>query len=863
MSSGQLELLKKVLAPHYQFERELGQGAFASVFLARDLRHERSVAIKVLRVEPSTELNEIRFLREIRFLASLQHPNIVPVHDSGHVEDLLYYVMPYVKGETVRERIRRERQLPVTAAVSIASEVSDALDYAHRQGVIHRDIKPENILLSGHHAMLADFGVARFIDSARGTQITRTGLGSPGTPAYMSPEQILGERHVDSRTDIYSLGCVLYETLTGKAPFEGPSGFAKRFTEPAPSAKTLRPEISDALDQTIARALRRTPDERFTTGAEMCEALTASTKVSTPVVSSRPLATAARLSSKQPVGDGGGPILIENATDVPAWNSGRRIALLGVIALVLVLGAGRIIDSRTGAALETPYLDPRRVAVLDFEDQSPDQTLGHIASGLAVSLRRELSGVNALQVLSRNSVKSFQSRGVSVDSTVTALRVGSLIEGSVQRSNDKLRLTVQMIDARSHTQLESATIERGLGELFLLEDDLAHQVAMILRRRLGVVFRVHETLSGTKSSRARELVFRADKLRQDAEADAVSLNPADFANAQSRLFSADSLLALAEKADSRWAAPIIDRGWIALSLAQGETERPRMANFEQAIAHANRAMNRNPENPLALELRGTALYWQVIRVDMPDADFSDRLTRASADLTKALAADSSLATAWGTLSLVRYARGDVANAERAARTALAMDTYLKDAPRILAALYTSNLMKGSFRDASKWCEAGARDYPQAFYFLECQLTLLAEDPNKPPDVAKAHSLAAQANELDPPERAKGAGRPYNPIYRQMMVAMVLARAGNRDSAHAIARRARGAVASDTSLHSDFLYDDAYLNLLVGRRQETLRLLTEYLTLRPSLRALVGRHQRWRPLWSDTSFVSLTTPSKRE
>src|SRR3954468_13143962 len=196
--------LRAALAGRYEIEREIGQGAFATVFLARDARHDRRVAVKVLNADPSSATGELRFIRAIHLLARLQHPNILPLHDSGHVESLLYYLMPYVSGETLRARIHRDRQLSIDAAAQICCEAADALSYAHAQGIIHRDIKPENILLSGGHAVIADFGIARAIDLAGVQALTRTGMGGPGTPAYMSPEQLLGERELDGRTDIYS-----------------------------------------------------------------------------------------------------------------------------------------------------------------------------------------------------------------------------------------------------------------------------------------------------------------------------------------------------------------------------------------------------------------------------------------------------------------------------------------------------------------------------------------------------------------------------------------------------------------------------------------------------------------------------------
>ena len=272
--------LRAALKGRYEIERQVGQGAFATVYLARDLKHERKVAIKVLNADPESETGEIRFIREIRVVARLQHPNILPLHDSGHVEALLYYVMPYVMGETLRIRMHRERQMGVEAACAIARETADALAYAHSQGIVHRDIKPENILLSGGHAIVADFGIARAIDIGGVKQLTMTGVAGPGTPAYMSPEQLLGDRAVDARSDIYSLGCVLYEMLAGKPPFPGKDGFVKRFTEPPPHISSLRRDAPPWVDDVVARALAKDPDDRFRTAGDFVTALS---KPVTPV----------------------------------------------------------------------------------------------------------------------------------------------------------------------------------------------------------------------------------------------------------------------------------------------------------------------------------------------------------------------------------------------------------------------------------------------------------------------------------------------------------------------------------------------------------------------------------------------------
>jgi len=261
--TGLLARLKTLLADRYPVQRELGRGGMAAVFLATDLRHDRPVAVKVLRPELAVGPGAERFLREIHIAAQLHHPHIVPLYDSGSIDELLYFVMPYVDGESLRERLNRERQLPVDDALAIAVEVCDALVYAHNLGVVHRDLKPQNILLSGH-ALVVDFGVARAIAALGAESLTPTGL-AVGTPGYMSPEQALGDEPVDQRSDIYSLGCVVYEMLVGEPPFTGTSAqavIARQVIDPIPGIRTVRPTVPASLEAAVTRALSKVPADR-------------------------------------------------------------------------------------------------------------------------------------------------------------------------------------------------------------------------------------------------------------------------------------------------------------------------------------------------------------------------------------------------------------------------------------------------------------------------------------------------------------------------------------------------------------------------------------------------------------------------
>ena len=276
MPSDQLDRLRTTLAGRYAVERELGRGGMATVYLARDLKHGRQVALKVLRPELGPLLGSDRFTREIGIAATLNHPHVLPLYDSGDADGLRYYVMPYIRGESLRQKLARERQLSVDEAIGIVRQAASALEHAHAHGLIHRDIKPENILLHEGEAMVADFGIAVAPGAPAGDRLTATGL-MVGTPEYMSPEQAAGERTLDPRSDVYSLACVLYELLAGEPPYSGPTAqsvIAKRFTDPVPAVRRLRPAVPPAVEQAVMKALATVPADRFASAAAFAVALT-------------------------------------------------------------------------------------------------------------------------------------------------------------------------------------------------------------------------------------------------------------------------------------------------------------------------------------------------------------------------------------------------------------------------------------------------------------------------------------------------------------------------------------------------------------------------------------------------------------
>src|SRR5262245_8615868 len=265
-----MDRLRAALADRYRIERELGQGGMATVYLAEDVRHRRRVALKVLHPELSAVLGPERFLKEIELTASLQHPHILPLFDSGEAAGQLFYVMPFVQGETLRARLERERQLSIAESIRLATEIADALSYAHGLGVIHRDIKPENILLQGGHALVADFGIALAVQQAGGQRMTQTGL-SLGTPQDMSPEQATGEKTIDARADVYALGAVTYELLIGEPPFTGPTAqaiVARLLTTPPAPLIATRNTVPVHVEQAVLTALAKLPADRFATAGE-------------------------------------------------------------------------------------------------------------------------------------------------------------------------------------------------------------------------------------------------------------------------------------------------------------------------------------------------------------------------------------------------------------------------------------------------------------------------------------------------------------------------------------------------------------------------------------------------------------------
>jgi TolB-like protein/tRNA A-37 threonylcarbamoyl transferase component Bud32 len=431
MADPLLDRLASAIGDRYQIERELGRGGMASVYLATDSKHGRRVAIKVLDPELASAIGPQRFLQEIQIAARLTHPNILPLHDSGEADGLLYYVMPYIEGESLRDRLDREQHLSLDEALGIVRSVASALSYAHQQGVVHRDIKPENIMLTADQAIVADFGIARAIDAAGTERLTGTGLAI-GTPAYMSPEQVGAERALDGRTDIYSLACVTYEMLGGAPPFTGPSVqavMARHAVDPPPPLRTLRPAVPSGVEAAVERALAKVPKDRFTTADEFAATLTRASTAEA-IASERGRARRTRL----------------------RWTAG-----IAVGAVLVAVAIWRVATLTGGPAI-------RRFAVLPFDNPALDSTQAYFVDGVHEAVISDLAD-EGLGVIARTSVLQYRHSDKPVRTIARELGVDALVETSLTRTADSVTVQARLVDGRSQEYLWSASFGASLAQV--------------------------------------------------------------------------------------------------------------------------------------------------------------------------------------------------------------------------------------------------------------------------------------------------------------------------------------------------------------------------------------------------------------
>ncbi|MGK2960580.1 MAG: protein kinase domain-containing protein [Gemmatimonadaceae bacterium] len=637
------EELTTLLGDRYVIERVIGRGGMAVVHLAEERKHQRKVAIKILRQDIGISVGAERFLREIGIAARLSHPHIVPLIDSGQFDGLLYYVSPYVSGGSLRDRLNRGSQLPLDEALRIATEIGTGLDYAHRNGFVHRDVKPENILFADDHALLADFGIAHVAAAPGVEPITKGGIAL-GTPEYMSPEQAAGDGNVGSATDIYALACVVFEMLAGQPPFRGSSPIAtmaKHVTEKPRSIRSLRPEVPPVIDHAVMRALSKIPTQRFPTVAEFTSAL------------------------------------------VQTRNEGTRRA------------AGT-----------------RSIAVLPFVNASPDPDNEYLSDGITDELIDALAKVDGLRVASRTSVFALKGKPQDVRAIGAILDASEILEGTVRRSGQDLRITAQLTSTEDGSLIWSQRYDRHLDDVFAIQDEIARTIVNTLR---STSFRDDASQSisrGTDNVQAYGLYLRGryawNKRTQDGVAEAVryfeeaiAADPGyalaytgladayalhiDYRNVEvaegferAKLYARKALElddSLAEAhASLAWTLFIYDWDWDA---AAREFRRaidldPQYATahqwygfllasqgrFEEALVEGHSAQE---SDPASISIRRSLGYTYF---------YARRFERAKYHLARAVAMNPDAEESYRVLGLIHIYSGELAEAERVLREAL-------------------------------------------------------------------------------------------------------------------------------------------------------------------------------------------------
>jgi serine/threonine protein kinase/Flp pilus assembly protein TadD len=658
------EQLRDALSDSYTVDRELGRGGMATVYLAQDVKHDRVVALKVLHPELAASLGPDRFLREIKLAARLNHPHILPLFDSGEAQGFLYYVMPYVEGESLRERLDREKQLPIDEAVHHARSIASALDYAHRQNIIHRDIKPENVMLYESEAMVMDFGIAKALSAAGNETLTQTGM-MVGTPAYVSPEQAAGEVNLDGRSDQYSLACVLYEMLTGERAFTGPTAQAvmsKRFTETVKPVRSLRPNVPENVDRALTKAMSTDSSSRYKSSALFGQAL-ASTSATTPT---------------------------DTAT----------------------------LPQQTVSAAKS-------VAVLPFANMSNDPDNEYFADGMAEEIINALSKVQSLRVASRTVSFALKGKNEDLGEVGRKLHVSTVLDGSVRRMGNRLRITAQLVNVADGYQLWSDRYDREMEDVFAIQDEISGAIVKALR-----------------------VILSEDEKKAIEKVRSVNVQAYDFYLRGRQFFNqlgrknlefAKQMFNRAIQVDPEYAvayAGVADSCSILYMYFDA-----RDFNLKQADTASRKALELEPDLAEAHVARGLAV------------SLSRKFDEAEQEFETAMKLDPKLFDAPYFFARARLSQGRAAEAVKLFERAATLRPEDYQAPKLISQAYQ---MLGDMEEAKRWQRRAVQivderlelnpDDTRALVFGAGSLAALG-------DVERAAELANQALAIDPDEPA--------------------------------------------------------------------------------------------------------------
>ena len=779
--------LTGTIAGRYEIRREAGRGGMAVVYLAWDLRHDRPVALKVLRPEIGLLLGADRFLREIQIAAHLAHPHILGVIDSGLLEvegggSLPYYVMPFMEGQSLAERLAREPQLPADEALRIAAEVADALQYAHGSGVIHRDIKPANILLQEGHALVADFGIARML-AERSSTGTTAGVAI-GTPNYMSPEQFLADLPVDGRSDVYSLGCVLYEMLSGEPPFTGstPQAISARHQLERPrDLRVVRPDLPPAIQQAVGRALAKVPADRYTSATEFRDTL------------NRLRATSEAFGTAQTT---------------------RRVPwLAAATAVVAILVAMAVWQFRpTGGGGEAAA--PTRIVVAYFQDLTGGG-LQAVADEITESLTDRLQAIPDLAVTASAMVAPY--RGAPPDSLRARFPADRLVTGTVGRSGDSTTVTARIVDPTSGRLLATKTFKAAPAPAVA---GLVENLSAFIRETLWQHIQQAARRRQVTNDSTWQLVERARVLREEAE-DAVVVR-ADREGFKA-LDRADSLLLAARRRDGKSVLVPLEiartaerRAFLAeyiqqLDLVRNRNDLPDPAAAQTAaLGVLDQVLREHPQDPEAHEFRGE-IWLGLYRVTGTDS----LLRAAIADLEQAKTLAPGRARSWSELSQAYQLAGRYPESQLAIEQGTKVDVFQVNRKDLLRGRFETALLLAEYPTADSACRAALSQWPDDQRFSDCELELWGRSRSDRGSGARALAMT------DSLARIERNG--LLTALRTLWAGAILARAGLGDSADRVAAQVLRTLAP-SDMGSSLLIEVANLRLTRGDRDSALALI---------------------------------------